>query len=117
MKNLHGCTAIEGSAQEDAMSAESAWDDLNAALEHYAPPCSGLHVFTADSRTDEQRAECSSICARCPIADLCDAYATASKVDLGFWAGKDRSPKRRRATTTTDARAVSPAPIKRRNTP
>lgn len=91
------------------MSAESTWDDLNAALEHYTPGCTGHASFTADSRADEQQAECSRICARCPIADLCDAYATAAKADAGFWAGVERSPKRRRAaTSTTDAGAVFP---------
>lgn len=83
-----------------AGSADIAWDALNEALEHYAPGCSGLPLFTADSRTDEQRAACEVICARCPIADLCDAYATAA-ADSGFWAGAERSPKRRRATMTT----------------
>lgn len=100
------------------MTPDAAWVPLNEALQDYAPPCSGLPLFTADSRTDEQRAACASICARCPIADLCDAYATASKVDFGFWAGTDRSPQRRRtAPSTTDVGAVSPAPINRRNTP
>lgn len=89
------------------MSAESAWEDLNAALEHYAPPCSGLHLFTADSRTDDERALCSSICRRCAVADLCNHYATAA-ADSGFWAGVERSPKRRRAASTTDAEAVTP---------
>lgn len=45
------------------MSADDAWEDLKAVLEHYAPPCSGLDLFTADSRTDDERAVCSSICA------------------------------------------------------
>ena len=79
------------------MSAEAAWDALNEAMEDATPGCSGLPLFTADSRTDEQRAECASICARCPLADLCDAYATAAKADAGFWAGAERSPKRRAA--------------------
>lgn len=92
------------------MTADAAWDALNEALEDVTPPCSGLPLFTADSLTDEQRAECSRICARCPIADLCDAYATAAKADAGFWAGVERSPKRRRAaTSTTDAGAVFPS--------
>ncbi|MGW9629067.1 WhiB family transcriptional regulator [Agromyces sp. NPDC055520] len=89
------------------MTPDAAWVPLNKALQDYTPPCSGLDLYTADSRTDEQRAECSSICARCPIADLCGAYATATKVDSGFWAGTDRSPKRKRATSsTTDSGAV-----------
>ena len=79
------------------MTTNDAWDELNAALEDVTPGCSGLPLFVADSRTDEQRAECEVICARCPVFDLCDAYATAAKADAGFWAGADRSPKRRAA--------------------
>ncbi len=98
------------------VNADAAWDALNAALQDYAPGCSGLPLFASDSRTDEQRAECSSICARCSIYNLCDTYATASKVDLGFWAGKDRNPKRKRATaSTTDAGAV-PSGTQRKET-
>lgn len=96
-----------------------AWDDLNAVLEHYAPPCCGLHLFTADSRTDDQREECASICARCPIIDLCNHYAVASRVDHGFWAGIDRATRGRGRprSSTTDAGAVSTAPIHQRKAP
>ena len=94
------------------MSAEAAWDALNEALDDYTPGCSGLPLFTADSRTDDERETCEVICARCPVFDLCDAYATAAKADAGFWAGADRSPKRRKAqaqlSSTTDAGAVIP---------
>ena len=91
------------------MSADDAWSDLNAALEDYAPPCGGLHLFTADSRTDDQRAVCASICARCPITDLCNHYAVASRVDSGFWAGADRAARGRCRphTLTTADRTVS----------
>jgi len=93
------------------MSAEAAWDALNEALEDETPGCSGLPLFVADSRADEQRAACEVICARCPVFDLCDAYATAA-ADAGFWAGAERSPKRRKAqaqlSPTTDAGAVIP---------
>lgn len=77
-----------------AGSAYDAWGALNDALECYAPGCSDVPLFVADSRTDEQRGECASICARCPITDLCDAYAKAPKAD-GYWAGADRGPKGR----------------------
>ncbi|WP_396654964.1 WhiB family transcriptional regulator [Microbacterium foliorum] len=101
------------------MFAEDAYDHLEAAIRDNTPPCSGLHLFTADSRTDEQRAACSSICARCPITDLCGAYATAAKADFGFWAGVDRAARGRGRprASTTDAEAVPSAPINRRNTP
>ena len=91
------------------MSAEAAWDALNKALEDETPGCSGLPLFTADSRTDDERATCEVICARCRVFDLCNAYATAA-ADAGFWAGAERSPKRRKAqaqqSSTTDAGSV-----------
>ncbi|MEU4014604.1 WhiB family transcriptional regulator [Microbacterium sp. NPDC028030] len=101
------------------MSADEAWEDLKAALEHYAPPCSGLHLFTADSRTDDQRDACAVICARCPIRDLCNHFAVASRVDSGFWAGIDRAGRGsgRPRTSTTDAGAVPPAPITQKEEP
>ncbi|WP_354670421.1 WhiB family transcriptional regulator [Microbacterium oryzae] len=83
------------------MNADAAWDALNAVLHDYTPPCDGRVLFTADELTDEQRATCAVVCATCPIADLCGSYAAAAKVDSGFWAGADRSPKRKRATKTT----------------
>lgn len=88
------------------MSADDAWEELNEALEHYAPPCSGHAAFTADSRTEDERAECASICRRCAVRDLCNHYATAA-ADSCFWAGAERSPKRRRATMTTADRTAS----------
>lgn len=95
------------------MSTDDAWEDLKAVLERYAPPCSGHDVFTAESRTELERAVCASICARCPIRDLCNHYAVASRVDSGFWAGIDRAGRGRGRphTSTTDAGAVSTAPI------
>ena len=75
------------------MSAEEAWEALSAELEEVEPLCNGRALFTADGLTDDQRADCASICARCRIADLCDAYATAARVDSGFWAGHSYSSK------------------------
>ncbi|WP_181015952.1 WhiB family transcriptional regulator [Microbacterium sp. BH-3-3-3] len=95
------------------MNADTAWDALDAALDHEAPGCSGLDLFTADRRTDEQRDLCASICARCPLLDPCDDYATTAKVDSGYWAGVERAVSRR-ATRTPDAGAVTPAPITNR---
>lgn len=82
--------------------AEDAWRALELRLRDYAPPCDGKDVFTDPSRTDEERELCASICARCPIADLCGAYAAASKTDSGYWAGADRSPRRYWITSTTE---------------
>lgn len=84
------------------MNADDAWVPLAAALQDYEPPCSGWDMFTTDWLTDKDRSLCAFICERCPIADPCGAYASAAKVDSGFWAGTDRSPKRKRATSTTE---------------
>lgn len=89
------------------MSPDEAYAPLASVLRDFEPPCNGHDVFMSAELTELERAVCSSICARCPIADLCDAYATASQVDLGFWAGKDRNPKRKRAPMTTADRTVS----------
>ena len=69
------------------MNADDAWEALNTALDEYEPPCRDRALFTADTISVEQQALCESICARCRVSDLCDAYATASKPNMGFWAG------------------------------
>jgi len=79
------------------MTPDEAWVPLAAALQDFAPPCNGWDMFTSDWLTDQDRELCASICARRPITDMCGTYAAAAKVDSGFWAGKDRSPKRKRA--------------------
>lgn len=68
-------------------AADDAWHALSASLEDSEPLCNGIDLFTADRLPDEDRAWCASICARCPVAAACDAYATADKVTSGFWAG------------------------------
>ena len=69
------------------MTAEDAWDALNASLRDSPPPCDQRALFTADRLTEEQRALCASICADCPVFELCGAYATTARVTSGFWAG------------------------------
>jgi hypothetical protein len=89
-----GCVDSSLGPQEEAPSiAHLAWDALNASLQETATPCDGRALFTADRLSDEQRALCASICTTCPIAVLCDAYASAAKVPSGFWAGHSYSPK------------------------
>lgn len=73
--------------------ADLALQALNASLQETAPPCDGRALFTADRLTDEERALCASICAACPVADLCGAYATAVRVTFGFWGGHPYTPK------------------------
>ena len=103
------------------MTLDDAWEALSASLQDFAPPCEGRALFTADRLTDDERALCESICARCPVADLCDAYATAAKVDSGFWAGHSYTqsgkqpagprPRGGRPKKNTDAEAVTSATI------
>lgn len=103
------------------MSADEAWELLNAELREVTPPCDGLDEFTAGGLTDDERELCESICARCPLLDLCDAYASAARVTSGFWAGhlwttkgKQPSgprPRGGRPKKTTDAEADTSAPI------
>lgn len=78
------------------MTADEAWDALNAAMEDDAPLCEGQALFTTDGLNNEDRAVCASICVRCPVADLCNAYAMAAKMTSGFWAGRYYSPKARK---------------------
>ncbi|WP_419719562.1 WhiB family transcriptional regulator [Microbacterium oxydans] len=101
------------------MSADDAWEDLKAVLEHCAPPCSGHDVFLSADLTELERAVCTAICAGCPIRDLCNHYAVAARVDSGFWAGVDRASRRRArpCTSTPDAEAASSAPITNRRNP
>jgi hypothetical protein len=69
------------------VTPDEAWEDLNDALEEYRPACRGDAVFTAEQLTPEQRAYCASICATCPVLDLCDAYAATANVKAGYWGG------------------------------
>jgi hypothetical protein len=95
-ENLHGCTAILLGPEEEVRSqAEVAWDALHASLRESLPPCADRALFTADRLSEEQRDECASICATCPVASVCDAYAVAARVQSGFWAGYLYSPKGR----------------------
>jgi Transcription factor WhiB len=33
-----------------------------------------------------------AVCSACPVRTLCDAYVAGSKVESGFWSGRDRTP-------------------------
>lgn len=92
MSDLPGCAAPYLASQEEN-DAERAWDALHASLREFLPPCADRALFTFDRLSDEQMTECASICAACPVLELCDAYATAARVQSGFWAGRFYSPK------------------------
>lgn len=103
------------------MTPDEAWLSLNAALQDAEPECAGLDLFTADGLSDADRAVCASICAQCPVIELCDAYASAAGVIAGFWAGHAYTVKGKqpsgprppggRMKKTTDAEADTSAPI------
>ena len=86
-------TSSTATRKRPRVTPEQAWDALNAALQKAAPPCDGRALFTADRLTDEQRAACASICATCPLLDLCEAYAVTARVTSGFWAGEHYTSK------------------------
>lgn len=93
-KHSDGCMDEYPSSQESGPGAAE-WHALKSALRETAPPCDGRVLFTADSLTPEQRSVCAAICASCPFAAPCGAYADAAKVHSGFWAGHRYTPKGR----------------------
>lgn len=72
----------------------TAWEALQAALTRHTPRCAGDDRFIADDLPDREETYMRRICDRCPITDLCDAYA--AHVKAGFWAGRNRLPKGQR---------------------
>jgi hypothetical protein len=78
------------------VTADAAWDALATELQYVEPPCDGRALFTAARLTPEQRDACAALCATCPVFDLCENYATAARVDFGFWAGHSYTRKGKR---------------------
>lgn len=91
---------------------EAAWLALDKALQDYSPPCTDDPLFTTDDRlTPDDLGLMGSLCASCDVLAECRAYATAAKPGVGYWAGRKHGRAQRTARKTTDAGAVSPAPI------
>lgn len=78
---------------------ERAWAALDAALQEYEPPCDGHDAFTADQLTEGERAWCAVLCAGCLVSELCETYAKAANVRVGFWAGHSYTTKGRSKAT------------------
>lgn len=78
------------------VTAVDAWNALSEALDDNAPACRGDVRFTAERLTDREREDCESICGRCIVLDLCDAYALTARVEAGYWGGYLYSPKGRK---------------------
>lgn len=91
---------------------EAAWLALDKALEDYSPPCTDDPLYTTDERlTPDDLALMGSLCASCDVIAECHVYATAAKVQAGYWAGRKYGRTPRITRKTTDAGADSPAPI------
>ncbi len=73
---------------QEATPADDAWNALHTSLRGSPAPCHARDPFTADRLSDDQLAECASICDRCPVFDPCRDYADAANVRAGFWAGR-----------------------------
>jgi hypothetical protein len=61
--------------------------ELQRALRETPAPCRGVKEFTADRIDDVSQAYLATICAACPVIDLCRAYAERAHPD-GYWAGQ-----------------------------
>jgi hypothetical protein len=67
------------------------YDALTAALKTTETPCAYDERFTADWLSDfpSELDAMAAMCAECPLASLCDAFARAAD-PAGFWAGQLR---------------------------
>lgn len=66
------------------------WEALQAALRSSPPvPCMGDDRWTSESAAVREWAAWH--CARCPVIELCGAFAEANQEVHGVWAGRDRS--------------------------
>lgn len=115
MTEQRGCVDDSTASQEepDALAGDEARLRLNAALRDAPPACADFELFTVGALTEDDRDLCASICASCPVLQICADYATAARVRFGFWGGIDRTPRRTKKTTEPGG---SPA-TNERNTP
>lgn len=63
------------------------YNALQRELRHRVAPCRNVKEFTADRVDDDTATVLAGICARCPVIDLCRAYADTARPD-GYWAGR-----------------------------
>ncbi|MEV8272680.1 hypothetical protein [Microbacterium sp. NPDC077184] len=62
---------------------------LQEALRHETPACDGVTAFTDTAVDVEHHEQMEAICWRCPVRDLCAAFADVAQ-PAGFWAGQRR---------------------------
>jgi hypothetical protein len=82
-------------ATKARVTPEAAWEALSDALERYVPPCTDDPLFTADKLAPDDQEFCAALCAGCPIALECEAYAVTAKVQAGYWAGHQYASRKK----------------------
>jgi len=89
---------------------------LTEALTEQDPACLGNEWFTfdPDDLDTDFRGELAKICDRCPLFDLCRAFAVAEHPAGGMWAGHYYTPK---TWTRPDLRGRRPGQKREETTP
>lgn len=72
------------------MAGRTEYTALAKALRRTPTPCRDVAAFTADPTPAEHLDELAALCAACPLARLCAAYAAAGRPTVGVWAGEAR---------------------------
>ncbi len=69
--------------------ADGNLDALTHAARDTAPACAADTRYTADRHqlTPEDLVDMRGTCNRCPLRELCHAYANTARPAAGFWAG------------------------------
>lgn len=72
------------------MKGDAEYQALSFALDETRPPCRDDWRFLLDEGDLDTAdlAEMRRMCATCPIAHLCDAYATVARPCAGMWCGE-----------------------------
>lgn len=93
------------------MSAATAWTELNAALLAHEPACRDDIRFVDDGRSDAANRDLQPVCSSCPIFEQCAAYAVAAPrhAIVGYWAGRRRGVRPRRAERSVASVGLDPA--------
>lgn len=73
-----------------AKSGQVEYNALTEALHRTTPPCADDGRYTAerDAINGDALEQMNQTCRRCPVLDLCLAYAEAGRPKGGYWAGR-----------------------------
>lgn len=77
------------------MTADELYIELLDAMEIHEPACRDIDLFTADDPKPADLRVCAPICAACPLAPECAAYAEAANPPAGIWGGRTYGRKTR----------------------